>query len=285
MEMKRILVATELDELSEKVTEFAISVAKQLNISEIVLLNVIKPVHSQSFSATGDVMLSDGQSTERFNAQLMRKHQTLIENAANKFSTDRVKIKPYVRFNDSKTDLNGYIEYFNAGLVLFGSRDEDNFFNQIFGIDSEKLVRKVDYPVIILKEDTNYSVIKDILVAIDVNEKDQGGLNDIAQFADLTEAKMHLLHVVTNGETYSDDESIEKLNRLAKEFELSNYTINVVNNNNLEDGIKGFVRKSNPDMIAVQSQGKGKIRNLIFGSSTQTIIKEVEKPVFVSMIS
>jgi nucleotide-binding universal stress UspA family protein len=284
METKRILVATELDELSEKVTKFAISVAKQLNISEIVLLNVIKPVYSQTFSATGDVMLSDGQSIDRFNAQLMRKHQTLVENAANKFSTDKVKIKPYVRFNDSKTDLNGYIEYFDAGLVLFGSRDEDNFLNQIFGIDSEKLVRKVDYPVIILKEETNYSVIKDILVAIDVDEKDQGGLKDIAQFADLSGARMHLLHVVINGNT-SPDESIEKLNRLAKEFELSNYTINIVNNNNLEDGIKGFVRKNNPDMIAVQSQGKGKIRKLIFGSSTQGIIKEVEKPVFVSMIS
>jgi len=180
--------------------------------------------------------------------------------------------------------LNGYIEYFDAGLVLFGSRDEDNFLNQIFGIDSEKIVRKVDYPVIILKEETNCSMIRDILVAIDVNEKDQGGLNDIAQFADLSESRMHLLHVVINGET-SPDESIEKLNMLAKEFELSNYTINVVNNNNLEDGIKGFVRKNNPDMIAVQSQGKGKIRKLIFGSSTQGIIKEVDKPVFVSMIS
>jgi len=72
METKRILVATELDELSDKVTEFAISVAKQLNTSEIVLLNVIKPVHSQTFSATGDAMLSDGQSIDRFNAQLMR---------------------------------------------------------------------------------------------------------------------------------------------------------------------------------------------------------------------
>lgn len=283
MKTKKILVATELDELSANVTKFAVGIATQLNISEIVLLNIIKPVHPQSFSATGDVMVSDGQSIDRFNTELMRKHQTLVEREANKFSTDKVIIKPYVRFNDSKTDLNGYIEYFKAGLVVFGSRDEDNFLNQIFGIDSEKLIRKIDYPAIILKDKTNYDVIKEILVAIDVSEDEQGGLKDIAQFADYIDAKIHLVHVIIDGET-SPDISIEKLDNLAKEFKLTNYTINVVDNINLEDGIKSFVRKNSPDMIAVQSQGKGKIRKLIFGSGTQNIISEINKPVFVSKI-
>ena len=284
MKTKKILVATELDELSAKATKFAISVATQLNVSEIVLLNVIKQVHTQSFSATGDVMLSDGEMVEQFNAQLMKKHQALVEGEANRFSSDKVIVKPYVRFNDSKTDLNGYMEYFNAGLVVFGSRDEDTFLNQIYGIDSEKLIRKVNYPSIILKDETNYSEIKRILVAIDVNEKDQRGLKDIAHFAKLLQAKMHLMHVVVNGET-TQEEAVEKLNNLAKEFELANYAINVVNNSNLEDGIKSFVRMNNPDIIAVQSQGKGKIKKLIFGSSTQDIIKETDKPVFVSKIS
>jgi len=66
----------------------------------------------------------------------------------------------------------------------------------------------------------------------------------------------------------------------------------LVNNDSLEDGIRHFVRKHNPDMIAVLSQGKGKIHKLIFGSnaediisSTEGIIKETDKPVFVSKIS
>jgi nucleotide-binding universal stress UspA family protein len=57
-----------------------------------------------------------------------------------------------------------------------------------------------------------------------------------------------------------------------------------VNNDSLEDGIRSFARKHNPDMIAVLSQGKGKIHKLIFGSSTGHIIKETDKPVFVSKI-
>jgi nucleotide-binding universal stress UspA family protein len=283
MKTHKILVATELDELSARVTEFAVNLSVQLGVPELVLLNVIIPAATQAFSATGDVSTYNTQEINLFNTELMKKHQRLVREEALKFSTKKVKIKPYVRFNDSKTDLNSYIEYFNAGIVVFGSRDEDNFLNQIFGIDSEELLRKVDYPSIILKDDTIYGNIKDILVAIDVSGKNQSGLKDIAHFASLIKAKMHLLHVVIDGET-SPDEAIEKLSNLAKEFELVNYAINVVNNNNLEIGIKSFVRKNNPDMIAVQSQGKGKIWKLIFGSSTRDIIRETAKPVFVSKI-
>lgn len=284
MKTKKILVTTELDELSTKVANFAVNLSAQLRSPEIVLLNILIPANPQSFSATGDISTSNTQDVNLFNAALMKKHLKLVAEEAEKLSTNKVKVKPIVRFNDNKTDLNDYIDYFNAGLVVFGSRDEHSFLNQIFGIDSENLVRKVDYPSIILKDETSYGDINNILVAIDVNENDQSGLKDISHFTKLVKAKMHLLHVIIDGET-SSDEAIEKLNNLAKEFELTNYTINVVNGNNLENGIKSFVRKNKADMIAVQSQGKGKIKNLIFGSSTQDIIKEIEKPVFVSKIN
>ncbi len=283
MSTKKILVATELDELSEKVTKFAANLSVQLGAPELILLNVIIPLNAQTISVTGGFSTYNPQDISLFNSQLMKKHESLVANEASKFSTEKVTVKPAVRFNDSKTDLNGYMEHFNADIVVFGSHDENNFLNQIFGVDSEEVVRKVDYPSIILKNETKHGDIKKILVAIDVYEKKQSGLKDIAGFARLIEAKMQLLHVTTN-EKNSPDETIEKLNSLAKNFDFENYSINVVNNNNLEDGIKSFVRKNNPDMIAVQSQGKGKIWKLIFGSTTQDIIDETDKPVFVSKI-
>lgn len=284
MKTNRILVATELDELSAKITKFAVNLSAQMGESEVILLNIILPVNPQTFTITGETTIQSTQDISVINDELMKKHRLLAAEEATRLSTERVKIRPVVRFNDSKTDLNSYINYYNAGLVVFGSHDEQSFLNQIFGSDSEKLVRKVDYPSIILKEGTSYSDIKKILVAIDVNEKDQSGLKDIEHFAKSINAKMQLLHVIIDERT-SPDEAIEKLNNLAKDFELVNYSINVLSNKNLEDGINSFVRRNNTDMIAVQSQGKGKIKNLIFGSSTHDIIKEIDKPVFVSKIN
>jgi nucleotide-binding universal stress UspA family protein len=95
---------------------------------------------------------------------------------------------------------------------------------------------------------------------------------------------MQLLHVITD-DAFSSDRAIEKLRELAIKNMFGNYDINVVNNDNLEHGIRSFVRKYNPDMVAVLSQGKGKLKKMIYGSSTDDIIKESDKPVFVSKIS
>lgn len=284
MEIKKILVPTELDQLSAKVTTFAVELAEQMKVQEIVLLNTIVPAHTQAFSASGDVFAADGSLANRFNVVLMEKHQGLVEEETKKFSSEKVSLKPIVRFNDSKTDLNGYMKEFEAGLVVCGSRNEHSFLEKLFGSDTGEILRKVDYPMIILKEETDTDKINNILVAIDVNEENQSGLTQIADFASLLKAKMQLLYVIDSDDV-SSNEAIEKLRKLATDNKFVNYDINVMSNNSLEDGIHSFVRKYNPDMVAVLSHGKGKIKKLIYGSSTDEIIKETDKPVFVSKIS
>jgi nucleotide-binding universal stress UspA family protein len=177
MDFKRILIPSELDALSEKVTGYAVNLAAQMDISEIVLLNIIIPAHTQAFSASGDIFAADGNMAKRFNVVLMEKHQKLAEEEAGMFSTEKVKIQPIVRFNNNKTDLNSFMEEFQAGLLICGSRDENSFLEKLFGSDREKIVRKIDYPVIMLKGETDTSDIKNILVAIDIEEEDQSGLN------------------------------------------------------------------------------------------------------------
>jgi nucleotide-binding universal stress UspA family protein len=283
MNFKKILIPTELNELSSKVTEFAVDLAAQAGISEIILLNIIVPAHSQAFAASGDVFSAQSGTASRLNMMLMEKHQKLVENEAARFSTDKVNVKPYVRFNDSKTDLNEYMRYFDAGLLVCGSRNHETFLDKLFANQTEKIIRKVDYPVIIIKKDTEFSKINNIALAIDVNEKVQHGLTEVIDFASKVTAKIQLLHVIVDEEITSDY-AIEKLQQLAQKNDLSNYEINVVNNGNLENGISKFIRKYNPDMIAVLSEGKGKIRKLIYGSGTEDILEETDKPVFVSKI-
>ncbi|MBE0662988.1 MAG: universal stress protein [Bacteroidales bacterium] len=284
MDLKNILILTELDALSAKVTGFAINLAVQMSIPEIVLLNVIIPANTPAFSASGDVFTSEGNMADHFNLALLEKHQRLVNEEAARLTNEMVQVKPIVRFNNSKTDLNGYMEEFQAGLLVCGSRDENTFLEKLFGSDREKIIRKVDYPVIFLKEDTDTDEINNILVAIDIDEEDQSGLKEIVGFAHALKARMQLLHVLTD-EANSSEYAIERLRTLAIKNMFGHYDINVVNNDSLENGIRNFVRKNNPEMIAVLSQGKGKIKKLIFGSNTNNIIKESDKPVFVSKLN
>ncbi len=282
MKIKRLLVLTDFDDLSKKTLSFALNLAEPLKISEIVSLNIITPAHTHT--TAGDMLATESLMAGQLNNVILEKHQELAQKEAKSFSTEKVKITPVVTFGSSITDLNALMKKFDAGLLVCGSRDEHSFLERLFGSDTEKIVRKVDYPSIILKKETEISDIRIIAVAIDVNEETQEGLKEIQDFGALLRARLQLLHVITH-EKISPEEAIEKLRKLAQKNKFENYDINIVNNDSLESGLRSFVRKNNPDMIAVLSQGKSRIKKLIFGSGIEDIINETDKPVFVSKIS
>lgn len=281
MNVKRLLVLTDFDELSKKVLSFSIDLADSLQVTEIVLMNVITPTYT--YTTTGDLLATESLKANQLNNVILERNQELAQKEARHFSTDRIKVIPKVTFGHSVTGLNALMKKYEAGLLLSGSRDEHSFWEKIFGSETEKIIRKVDFPTIILKKETEISTIRNIAVAIDVREETQEGLVEILEFAEEFDAHLQLLHVITDKNT-SSEEAIEKLHHLAKKKNLKNYDINIVNNYSLESGIHSFIRKNNPDMIAVLSQGKSKIKKLIYGSNIEDIIEEADKPVFISKV-
>ena len=87
--------------------------------------------------------------------------------------------------------------------------------------------------------------------------------------------------MITNGKL-SATTAIERLQQLAINKNIRDFSINTMENPSLESGIRNFSRKYKPDMIALLNQGKGKLHNLIYGSNTGEVISETDLPVYVA---
>ncbi len=283
MTARRILVTTEFDGLSANATQFAAGLPNQKGESEIILLNVIIPAKIQSWFTTTDASTFSTHKVNFYNTELLRKHQLLVNQEAKRISADRVWIKPIVRFSDNKTDLKSIIKSLDAGLLVIGSRDKQSFLSQIFNTETDQLIRDLDCPAIILSNDSHSNPIRNIAVALDVKEENHNGLEKIAEFAHSLQARMDLVYVETDGAIQSES-TIEKIRHIASKHKLENYTVNVVHSNRLETGLKRFIKSNHSDMVAVLTQGKGKIKKLIFGNSPKDIINESGIPVFITAI-
>lgn len=285
MKFKKILIPTELDDLSLNATKFAIQLAEQMNINEIILLNIIIPAQTQAMAASGGASNAPLVLTGEFNATIEKKHEEKAGDIAREYSTEKVKLIPKVRFSGSKSNLNEYMEEFDASLIVAGSRDHNTFLEKLFGSETHRMIHNADYPMIILKNVPADAHFNDIALALDVKEEEQKGIDDIIDFAERVNAKLQLVHVIGEGDDITPDEAISKLRSIADEKNLSNHAINVLNNNNLEEGLRHFIRKYNPGMVAVLTQGKGKIKELIYGSDAEDIIRETNKPVLVNKMA
>jgi nucleotide-binding universal stress UspA family protein len=174
---------------------------------------------------------------------------------------------------------------FSADLVVAGSRDHGTFLEKLFGSKTQRIIHKTDFPMIILKDNGSASQVNKIALALDVNEKEQKGLDDIIGFAKQTNARLHMVHVITEDDEITAEEAIERLRLIADERQLSNHTINVINNSSLEEGLRHFIRKHNPEMVALLTQGKGKLKKLIYGSDTEEILRETDRPVLINKMA
>jgi nucleotide-binding universal stress UspA family protein len=281
MEIKRIMVATELDDLSGKATQYALQLAGQLGIKEVVLLNTIIPVQTQAYSATGDVIPAGSAMADRLSLTLKKKHLALLQAEAEKYDVPGIHIKPVVGFSDNKSDLDHFMDECKADLLVCGSRDENTFLEKLFGTTTGEMARKSNYPMVVIKEESSLEPVRDIALAIDIGADSQPGLMEVVQLSRRLNARLQLVHVITNDDQ-STDRAIEKLHDLALDHHMTGHAIHVINNQSLEHGLRSFIRNNNPSMVAVLSRGKGKLRNLIFGSHTEDILLDADKPVLVS---
>jgi nucleotide-binding universal stress UspA family protein len=281
MRFNKILIPHELDQNSLMATEYAISLAKKLGISEIVLLNLIIPAQTQAMAALGAIGNSPIALTGEFNTTLEKKHREMLEEEANRVRTEDITISPHVRFSGSKSHLNEYMKEFDANLIVCASRDSDTFLKTIFGSETHRMIHNADYPMIILKEKPPILNFSTIALAIDVDDEEYHGLDPVVALAAQAKTTLELVHVIEDDEQMSSEETIKKLHALAIEKNLKNYSINIINNPNLDEGIRNYIRKNRPDMVAVLTQGKGKLEKLIFGSGTDTVLEEIDKPVLV----
>lgn len=283
MQANKILVTTDLTEISDIATDFAVDLAVQLNRKEVVLLNLLIPSNIQLMAASGGTYYPPHHLAHQMNDALFDKRKKLVKKQAKKCLKPGVTLKPVVEVNHNQSDINHFMSDYQADLLVTGSHDKFSFMEILLGSATEKMLRKIDYPMIVLTDEPISSSIDRIVLAIDaeLDDKEQKGIDSIIEFAGLLNAHLQLLYVITDGKL-SATSAIERLHQLAENRNIRNYSINTMENSSLESGIRNFSRKYKPDMIALLNQGKGKLHNLIYGSDTAEVITETDLPVYVA---
>lgn len=279
--MKAILVPIDFSVVSDHALKFAVMLARNIKDSKIVLLNIIIPVHTNSFAASADVSKLQGATADRFNVELMHKNEDLVKKKAENYRGEFEHIESFVRFGESKTDLNDFVEEFQADLVITGSEDLDAFDTFLFGRKEEKIIRKTDIPVITVKKEPKEKALRSIVLAVDIEEKDLEWIRPVKALAESVGAMVHMVYVIT-GDQESDNGGINRLDSIAHDYGMKRYTVNTVSNSDVEEGIRNFARKKEAGLIAVMTEGKGKLHRLIFGSTAHDLVRSADFPVLVS---
>jgi nucleotide-binding universal stress UspA family protein len=272
--MKRILVPTDFSIASKASLKFAVALATQSN-AEIYVLHV-NEVPLLVETTFGIQPLSP-------DAEALQKVAITANRAFDSMKKELPCDIPIIFKTINDTVVSGIREYIDENdidLVIMSTRgtsDMDDFF---VGSTAEKIVRLSPVPVMSIPKETTFEGIKNIVFpsVLDFDQDDL--IVRLKELQQLFGAKLHVLLINTPEHFYSDQQAKDRLERFARHYELSNFTLNFRCHQSERGGILEFLNEAHGDMIAMATHGRTGFMHIVKGSIAEDVLNRIDQPIW-----
>lgn len=282
--LKRALFPTDFSQVAEGIVRWLPNL-KHMGVEEIVLVRVI--------NLTKVVGVTSG-----FNVDAWIKHEEEVSEEELSKMVERLKengigaryVTPVPR-GDPVAEVVKSGEEENADFIVIGSKGKGFLKEILMGSVSEGVVRKSEIPVMVVKpkcfktENGSFECemqrdpLEKILFAYDFSEHSRGIINYVKEAAVSGGKEVIILNVVENK---MDKEKESLLEAAEKELEEQGVNTKVL----IKEGspYKEIIKTSkeeNASMVMMGSRGLGFLGGAFLGSTTDSVVRHSEIPVFV----
>ncbi|MDT8338306.1 MAG: universal stress protein [Sulfurimonas sp.] len=269
---------------SEAVCDYALHIAKELNLT-LVLLNTIEhPNASSVTNLSGNIALGERDTLlQELSLEDAQKNRETISHSREllKELKERVSDKGYsnVIISQRHGTLYENLKELEDKLrvVVFGfsgmghMQKEDEI-----GSCVENIIRDVDAPIILVNRD--YSPIRNVMIAFNGESGSTKALEELSSSPMLgREIKRYIVNV--NSNQSRSDELIEHAREIIKDETLNCEFIQKTGEP--LESILECINNNDIDMLAIGSYSHGKLKSALFGSFTTKLIQNVKIPLVI----
>lgn len=272
--MKRILVPCDFSDPAVQAFKFAIEIALKSR-GEIFLLNVVEvPVmHETVLMPT---LYFEQSLMNEMKATADKKFQKMKD----KWGSEGITVSTHVEFGVTITSIRQFIEEKKIDLVVMGTHGASGAREFLIGSNTEKIVRTSLVPVMAIKKSTKLSNVKNIVFPNDLDLENEHLTLKVKELQNFFKATLHILYINSPAFFQRDVDTKMRLKDFAKRFMLKDYTLNVYNDVDQENGINNFTREVKGDLIALATHGRRGISHLVSGSIAEDIVNHVDCPIW-----
>lgn len=272
--MKKILVPCDFSKPAINAFRLALDIAERSK-------GVVNLIHVVELPVMHDTVLMPVLSfEEQLLKELKEKAAAQFKKIIEKFKREGVKVSWQVEFGPISRRLLDVIQAEAIDLVVMGSHGVSGLREYFIGSNAEKIIRKSPVPVLVTK-DYPRNAIKNIVFPNVLNIENQTELvSKVKALQKFFQARLHVVWINTPLNFASDVETRQRLEAFAKQFSLKDYSINIFNHPNQEDGIIDFTRFVGGDIIAMGTHGRRGITHWLNGSVAENVANHTTSPIW-----
>jgi len=271
--MKNILVPTDFSENCKKAEELGIEMAKLYN-SEIHFFHLINtPVNWVEL---------DKEKEKRYpeTVKQIGIAKASLRELEKKAERQGLECRTFLEFDGGQANILKHSGHFHHDFIVTGSSGTRGGIRELMGSNVEKIVRKADVPVVVVKDEEVSFPFKDIVFVSDFLQDVSDAFKQVISIAEKCGAHIHLLRVNTQTDFNSIEQGLDPIKEFLKKFpDLDNFSMNVYNEQDVETGINNFLRYKNADLIAMCTHGRTGFLTLFSKSIAEGVTNHSELPV------
>jgi len=271
--MKKILVPCDFSEAATNAFRFALDIAGQSKGEVILLHNVELPVMY-------DTLLMPSLSFEEVYLKDMKTNaEKAFAKLKAKWAQDGPKVTGHVGYGSTGASINSFAKEKNADLIVMGTKGASGLKEIVIGSNTERIVRTSTIPVIAIKK-TFKGDIKNIVFPNSLLEEEEGLATRVKALQDFFKARLHIVYINTPANFMRDLETRQMLNGFAKRYMFKDFTINIYNDMDHEEGLTNFAKEVKADMVAMGTHGRKGLAHLMSGSVAEDVVNHIDCPIW-----
>lgn len=271
--MKTTLIPVDFSDASENAALYASGLCSVMDTTPI-LMYVQRPLYPDLYIylSKKEIKELEGRSKLRLSklSEAVGKNCTISPNLL-------------IKKGEPAEEITKAIKAKKPWLTVMGIPEKNPVEWMIFGSVSMSVIKKADFPVLIVPEKARFKQLRHIVFATDYHDSDSESIHYLCKIGREFNSKITILHVA-DGKLEIQDESA-CFSNLKKEIRLKvpykNMRFHLLENKHIATELDDFVNENHVDMVAVSKQKKSYFPKLFMQSITKKMLYHTAIPVLV----
>ncbi|MFZ6000470.1 MAG: universal stress protein, partial [Bacteroidota bacterium] len=226
----------------------------------------------------------DDMEDKLFNMKMIEKARKQLAKVVNDPKFKNIKVDGELRLGSPFHGMRTIIAEHKVDLVVMGTSGHTKAEEMLIGTNTEKVVRTSHCPVLTVNKKPTTTNFKNIVYATAMSKDEEVFSRVVKRAQQVYNSTIHLVRVNTPGDFQPDHATKGYMEKFAKSLGLKNYTINVYNDVNVEEGIIRFADSIDADLVAMATHGRTGFAHVLAGSLAEEVVSHAKRPVLTFVV-
>jgi len=262
--MKRIVVPTDFSGCALSALKVAALISKKVN----AVISIVHTYELPIYGFTDGLVMYDGAEVGKIKEELSLE----LDKLSKLDFLKSVDVETYLLTDYDVAQITDHENLKNTDLIVMGTHGVSGWKEDFVGSNTEQVVRKVDCPVLAIREEAgDHFNPNKIVFASNFYREVYERFPTIKAFAELFEAEIILLRINTVTDFESTTYSEILMNDFKDRFELKDAPINIFDAHSVEEGVLTFANRIGADLIAMETHGRRGLNHFFNGSIAEDL--------------